>query len=236
MCNSTPCESMVVRCFNDTSTVKGCRTVPMSWRLLFIFVVLLLTASGLSGVALGNWLVDQAPRITGEPRTNTSRPIEIVLDAAGRPLASEAPQPLTDGTLGLPRSQPEPLWQVQPVSLFDMALDPMVVLARGDESYTVSDMLTQAGQGLAQGPADIGTIDLTGAGAGAPPTNNAAQASSGSSVRATEQTWQQQLDAAIKACASVGFFSRPGCIERARRKFCDPNQGWGRDALCPLNQ
>ena len=208
----------------------------MSWRFLFAFVVLLLTASVVSGVVLGNWLVDQAPRITGEARTNTARPLEVVLDAAGRSLVSEAPQPLTDGTLGLPRPQPEPLWQVQPISLFDMALDPMVVLARGDESYTVSDMLTQAGQGLAQGPADIGTIDLTGsATAGGAPINTA-QTSSVAAATATEQTWQQQLDAAIKACASVGFFSRPGCIERAQRKFCDPNKGWGREALCPVNQ
>jgi len=210
----------------------------MSWRFLFVFVVLLLTASVVSGVVLGNWFVDQSPRIAAEPRTNTARPLEFVLDAAGRPLVSEAPQPLTDGTLGLPRPQAEPLWQVQPISLFDMALDPMVVLARGDESYTVSDMLTQAGQGLAQGPADVGTIDLTGAAPAGGAPINAAQTSSAAATAATAagQTWQQQLDAAIKACASVGFFSRPGCIDRARRKFCDPNQGWGREALCPLNQ
>jgi len=207
----------------------------MSWRFLFVFVVLLLTASVVSGVVLGNWLVDQSPRIAAEPRTNIARSLEFVLDAEGRPLVSEAPQPLTDGTLGLPGPQAEPQWQVLPISLFDMPLDPMVVLARGDESYTVSDMLTQAGQGLAQGPADVGMIDLTGgASAGGAPIN-AAQTSSAAAT-AAGQTWQQQLDAAIKACASVGFFSRPGCIDRARRKFCDPNQGWGREALCPINQ
>jgi hypothetical protein len=207
----------------------------MSWRFLFVFIVLLLTASVVSGVALGNWFVDQAPRLTGEPRTNTSPPLEVVLDAAGRAVASEAPQPLTDGTLGLPKPQAAPMWQVLPISLFDMALDPMVVLARGDESYTVSDMLTQAGQGLAQGPADIAMIDVTGgANVGVAPITTAQTPSSVAAL--SEQTWQQQLDAAIKACATVGFFSRPGCIERARRKFCDPNKGWGREALCPLNQ
>ncbi|MCD8536022.1 MAG: hypothetical protein LRY56_00300 [Burkholderiaceae bacterium] len=63
----------------------------MSWRLLFVFVVVLLGASAAAGVGLGNWLVDQAPTISAEARTNTTRPPEIILDAAGRPLAAIPP-------------------------------------------------------------------------------------------------------------------------------------------------
>ena len=208
----------------------------MSWRFLIVLVVLIMAGSAVSGVALGNWLVEQAPRITGDPRTNTAQPLDLNRDASGRPLVKEAPQPLSDGTLGVPRPEGPIPWEVQAVSLFDMALDPMVVLSRGDESFTVSDMLVQAGQGLSQGPADVATIDVTSGAPRSPSTATMVGADSPQrgAVAAT-QTWQQQLEAAVKACASVGFFSRPSCIERARRKFCDPNQGWGQHPDCPTS-
>jgi hypothetical protein len=200
----------------------------MSWRALFVLVVLLLAASAAAGVGVGNWLVEQSPSISADPRTDTSRPIEIVLDAAGRPLAAVAPQPLLDGSLGQPRDEIQPMWEIQAVSLFETNLDPMVVLARGDESYTVSDMLTQAGAGLAQGEGDVATVDLT-LQAQTPPEV--------ATVVAAEPVvalaWDEQLAQAIDACQRVGFFSRPGCIEAASKKFCDPNRAWGRHPLCP---
>lgn len=203
----------------------------MSWRWLLVFVVVMLGASAAGGVALGDWLVAKAPSITAESRTNTTRPPEIVLDAAGRPLAGLAPQPLVDGSLGLPQTQIQPMWEIQAVSLFETNLDPMVVLGRGNESYSVSDMLSKAGDGLVQGPNDIATVDVTGGDAEDKPKTPTAIARvdpSGSAL-----PWQQQLSAAIAACDKVSFFSRPDCVERARKKFCDPNNAWGRDALCP---
>jgi hypothetical protein len=203
----------------------------MSWRVLIVFVVLVMAGSAMGGVALGNWLVDQAPGVSADPRTNTNRPPEMVLDAAGRPLAGVAPQPLIDGGLGVPPLALTPDWQVQGVSLFDTVLDPMVVLARGDEAFTVSDMLSAAGQGLAQGPSDIATVDVT----VQQPEPVAPQrvAAEPAVASPTDMDWRQQLAQAIKACDSVGFFSRPNCVERARKKFCEPNKAWGQDELCP---
>ena len=203
----------------------------MSWRVLFVFVVLMLGASAAAGVGLGNWLIDQAPRISADPRTNTTRLPEVVRDSAGRPLAAIPPQPLLDGTLGQPHEEIQPMWEVQAVSLFETNLDPMVVLARGDESYTVSDMLSQAGAGLVQGEGDIATVDLTAAPAAEQAPVQVAQAPVASPVAA--KAWDEQLSDAIAACQNVGFFSRPGCIESARKKFCDPNRAWGRHPLCP---
>lgn len=203
----------------------------MSWRLLFVFVVLLLGASAAAGVGLGNWLVDQAPTISADARTNTTQPPQIILDAAGRPLAAIPPQPLLDGSLGQPQEKIQPMWEVEAVSLFETNLDPMVVLGRGDESYTVSDMLSEAGAGLVQGEGDVATVDLT---AEVP----AALEAPVSPVQVAQapvapRAWDEQLADAIEACDNVGFFSRPGCIERARKKFCDPNRAWGRHPLCP---
>lgn len=201
----------------------------MSWRVLFVFIALMLVASAAAGVMLGNWLVDQTPRLTADPRTNVSRPLEPILDASGRPLASIAPQPRLDGTMGEPFQKLQPMWEIEPISLFETNLDPMVVLGRGDDSYTVADMLASAGLGLPTGEGEIATVDLT---TQAPGSEQQAR-STEPEPRAAPVSWQQDLQAAIDACAQVGFFSRPGCIEKARQKFCSPNQAWGRDPLCP---
>ncbi len=199
----------------------------MSWRWLFVLVVCLLGAGAAGGLALGDWLVEKAPSVSADPRTNTARPPEVVLDAAGRPLAAVAPQPLIDGRLGVPEAQAQPMWQLEAVSLFETNLDPMVVLGRGDQSYSVSDMLSQAGSGLVQGPSDVAMLDVTAGVAPAPATAEPAR------KKAADKSWQSQLAEAIAACDKVGFFSRPGCVESARQKFCEPNRGWGRDPMCP---
>ena len=202
----------------------------MSWRWILVLVVLILGASAAGGVAVGDWLVAQAPTISADGKTNTAKPPAIVLDAAGRPLAGLAPQPLVDGSLGIPQTQIQPMWEIEAVSLFETNLDPMVVLSRGDETYTVSDMLTQAGAGLAQGPSDIATVDVT----GSTPDATVATAPQASMAKPQQgKGWQDQLADAIKACDDVGFFSRPSCVERAQKKFCEPNRAWGRYQLCP---
>lgn len=204
----------------------------MSWRVLIGFVVLVMAGSAMGGVALGNWLVDQSPGVTAEARTNTGQRLELVRDAAGRTLSSLAPQPLIDGGMGVPPLPPSPDWQIQGVSLFDTVLDPMVNLARGDQSFTVSDRLSAAGQGLAQGPSDVTTIDVT----TTQPAVSSPQVVAAAPVvvaTPTDVDWRGQLSQAISACSSVGFFSRPNCIDRARKKFCEPNKAWGQDQNCP---
>ncbi len=204
----------------------------MSWRVLIGFVVLVMAGSAMGGVALGNWLVDQSPGVTAEARTNTGQRLEIVVDAAGRPLSSVPPQPLVDGGMGVPPLPLSPEWQILGVSLFDTVLDPMVILARGDQSFSVSDRLSTAGQGLAQGPSDVATIDVT---TTQPKASEPQAVAKAPTVVATptDSDWRGQLIQAIDACSSVGFFSRPNCIDRARKKFCEPNKAWGQDENCP---
>jgi len=206
----------------------------MSWRVLIAFLVLTMAGAAMGGVALGNWLVDQAPGVAGDGTTSTAKAPEQVLDATGRPLANVAPQPLVDGSLGRPPLPPSPSWQLEGISLFDTVLDPMVVLAKGDQAFTVSDRLSEAGSGLAQGPDDVATVDVTSSQA---QTQQAAAPQRVASEKQTEDptdaNWRMQLTDAVKACDDVGFFSRPDCIQRARKKFCEPNQAWGRDELCP---
>jgi len=204
----------------------------MSWRVLIGFVVLVMAGSAMGGVALGNWLVDQSQDLTVDGRTNTGRTPEMVLDAAGRPLSGVPPQPLVDGGLGVPPLAVTINWQIDGISLFDTVLDPMVVLARGNEAFTVSDMLSSAGQGLALGPSDVATIDVTTL---QPEPVRAQPVAAAAAVVAspTDVGWREQLNQAVNACSSVGFFARPNCIDRARKKYCEPNKAWGQDDLCP---
>jgi hypothetical protein len=123
------------------------------------------------------------------------------------------------------------MWEVQAVSLFETNLDPMVVLGRGDDSYTVSDMLSQAGSGLIQGEGDVATVDLTAQPESVP--SQIDQVAQAASAAPTATGWRDQLAQAIDACQNVGFFSRPDCIKRARQKFCEPNNAWGNHPLCP---
>lgn len=207
----------------------------MSWRFLTFFVVACLAGSAAAGVVVGNWLVDQAPVVEDGTRTNNSASPELVVDASGRPLAGVPPQPLTDGTLGMPSEIIQPMWEIQAVSLFDSNLDPMVSLAIGDQSFTIADVLSNAGKGLAEGGSDIATVDVTRTdipAASADPVGQIArQAGSGS-----QPSWEQSLADAIKACDSVGFFGRSTCVERAQEKFCGPNNAWGKTRNCPARQ
>jgi len=219
----------------------------MSWRVLIAFVVLVMAGAAMAGVALGNWLVDAAPGLSSGPTTNTNNPPALVLDAAGRPLAGIPPQPLVDGSMDRPGLPPVMDWQLDGASLFESVLDPMVVLVKGDESFSVSDRLSNAGTGLAQGPSDVAMVDVT-QGQTAEELQDQRQGQSASETAdaiaqripsespapsPTAPDWRNQLSQAISACDDVGFFSRPNCVKRARNKFCEPNNAWGRDELCP---
>ncbi len=45
--------------------------------------------------------------------------------------------------------------------------------------------------------------------------------------------WVAMLDGELAKCAQLGFFERPECAWTARKRFCEPNQGWGNVKECP---
>ncbi len=248
-----PCGNMVVRpllttlntcLFEFKQRIFEFTTINiMSWRFLIIFLVIMLAAAGMAGVGVGEWLVAKAPGALDATRTNLPEPeSKTVRDASGRVIIPEAPQPLIDGGLGVPPQAKAQLWEVQPNSLFDGFIDPMVIISRDGQSYTVGDMLSKAGQDLPQGPTDIQTLDVTQVGAvsstAAPnasspkPLPLPPQLAQSATPRQT-LSWQDQLKEAVEKCDAGSFFDLPSCMERARDRFCTPNNAWGKHPLCP---
>lgn len=204
----------------------------MSWRLIFAFLLLAAGVSAWGGLQLGDWLIIHSPsqvQATEPPVELTDTP---VLDANGKPFIASAPQPLSDGRLGVPSLPPPVDWQIQTTPLIDehrpialatttISMDEAIALAQSQ----------QDGSGL-QGIANIDAllanqtvqpIDLP-----PPPAspNTDAQAIGGNS-------WQVAFQAELKSCEALGFFSRPSCAWAARNKYCEAHQAWGKAKDCP---
>ena len=220
----------------------------MSWRFLIIVLVIMLAAAGMAGVGLGEWLVAKAPGASETTRANLPEPvINTSRDASGQLIVPQAPQPLIDGGLGVPPPAKAQLWEVQRNSLFDGFIDPMVIISRDGQSYTVGDMLSKAGQDLPQGPTDIQTLDVTQAGGARsaiaptsagpkplpPPPLSPPTVVAQTNTPSARLSWQDQLKETVEKCDAGSFFDLPTCMERARDRFCTPNNAWGKHPLCP---
>jgi len=231
----------------------------MSWRLLFLTLLLAVGAAAFGGVQLGDWLVAHAPMAAPPPGQDAADPDRVVLDANGRPYVAQPPQPRVDGTLGVPEGPRGAEWQVPTVSLFDTVTDPSVSLARDGLSEAEARELAEASSALPAGPADVVTVDLVRPGEGSrpqaipgqppivpivpglpPPPDSAAVAQAapmppapGQPAAPGQQDWRDALRRDLQQCASQGFFDRPSCSWAARNKYCAPNRAWGTIPECP---
>ena len=214
----------------------------MSWRILFLVLIVAGIAAWQGGIHLGTWLVAQAPlSVASTPSTSPS----ALLDANGKPLAPPPPQPRIDGTLGVPREMAPIEWAIEAVIASyedanshgknsddddDDDDDENKEKSSERRDYEAS----AAGRGLPTGPRDIATIDLglPGAGPGAKPQPTPS-ANTGSIPAPLGGAWQQALKKDLEQCAKQGFFQRPSCIQNARNKHCAPNNAWGKVSDCP---
>ena len=208
----------------------------MSWRVLIVFLMLAGVASWQGGVQLGNWLVTRAPDTVASVADKDYKTLK--LDALGRPITAQPPQPRIDGTLGVPR-EIEPIeWAIEAVTADDFETDPnrMKVEDDDDDEDTVSEgSETADARRLARNAKERSDS-----------TENSAP-SSGSTARpaappvppgitVTVISWQQSLKQEIEQCGKLGFFQRPTCLQSARNKYCAPNDAWGKTADCPARQ
>lgn len=215
----------------------------MSWRLLFLTLLLALGASALGGMQLGDWLVQKAPVAVPAPGQNDSDPDQVVLDANGKPYTRQPPQPRVDGTLGVPDQPANTDWRITTLSLFETVTNPNVIISRERVGASEARQLAQAGAKL-QGPQDVVTVDVARPGEGshpapipgqAPPAyvNPTTQPAPGQPAGAAQPGWQQAFQAEMARCSQAGFFERPTCAWNARNKYCAPNNAWGQVEGCP---
>ncbi|MFV0282810.1 MAG: hypothetical protein ACK5JE_03345 [Castellaniella sp.] len=207
----------------------------MSWRLIFVFLLLAAGASAWGGLRLGDWLIAHGPAQSQQvPAPHPELDQTTMLDANGKPYVASAPQVLPDGRQGVPEMAPPVDWEIQPESLMEanrpialatttISMDEAIRLASRNESDDGLQGIAQFGS--AGGSQEVQPIDVTTA---PPPPLPQAAASDG--------RWQAAFQAELKACEAQGFFSRPSCAWAARNKYCEPHNAWGRVADCPAKR
>ena len=198
----------------------------MSWRALILFLLLAVIASWQGGRHLGLWLVEQAP----ESIASASNPAEDrrqVLDADGKPLAPQPPQPRIDGTLGVPKEMEPIEWSITPV--LASRADANSYKKDGEEDEEDGDTEQDADSpSNGQDTEGVRTVDVR-----AQQSADAQTGRSGGIASSPPANWQDALKKELAQCSSVGFFKRPNCIQTAQNKYCGPNNAWGKTADCP---
>lgn len=209
----------------------------MSWRLIFVVIIVALGGSAWGGMHMGNWLVAHAPDPAPNPVAVDAQPM---LDANGKPYVAQPPQPGVDGTLGVPQ-KPAPVdWNTMGQSLFASVTDPSVTLSR---TPVTEDQAEQYAAAQANGTA------TTNPAANQPNPDNRVVASStmssedlaldaptASTIPMSETTapgWEASLHQQLQACTKLGFLDQPSCAWAARNKYCEPNHAWGKIDDCP---
>ena len=221
----------------------------MSWRFLFLFLVLAAASAVFGGIELGDWLIEHAPESIAQASANAKSDRDVVLDANGKPFRAQPPQPRIDGTLGVPREMAPVEWTIAAVTAMQIEPEANATQVGTDEPQE----LPTAGVGLSTAANDISTVDVSGArstasipapvtappASGKPPApapvapRDRAPPSAAAAAAANIPGWQQSLRREIEICNNLGFFQRPTCVQNARNKICTPNDGWGKVPECP---
>ncbi len=189
----------------------------MSWRALTLFLLLAIVASWQGGRQLGLWLVDQAPESIASA-FNSNNESGTVLDADGKPLAPQPPQPRIDGTLGVPKEMAPVEWTIAPV-----------IASNADaNSYKKDGEENDQGDGEEDKETSSDSVRSVDVRAPDPVTTRP-----NTPPPVPALSWQASLKKELAQCDSVNFFRRPGCIDAAQSKYCNPNNAWGKIAECP---
>jgi len=210
----------------------------MSWRLIFVILLLAAGASAWGGLLLGEWLVAHGPMAT---TTSHHAPLVTVpvLDADGKPYTAEPPQPLVDGRLAVPDDIPSVAWQIPESSIEETKSNPLIAVSTTSITMVEAQQIA-SGNGFT-GLADVGNL-MSGAGQGSQTAvplqpietpQLAAPQTASRPVGGNNNAWLAQLRQDLQACEAESFFDRPSCAWAARNRYCTPNNAWGKVADCP---
>jgi hypothetical protein len=165
----------------------------------------------------------------------------LKLDALGRPITAQPPQPRIDGSLGVPRELNPIEWAIEAITADVFETDPNSMKVEGDddeEGNATEGSETADARRLAQD--NTRRTDRPDAAANQSGTSGSAQRPAAPpvplGVTVTLTSWQQSLKQELEQCAKVGFFQRPTCLQNTRNKYCAPNDAWGKIPDCPARQ
>ena len=206
----------------------------MSWRLIFVVLVVAAAASAWGGIRLGDWLVAHGPQATVKPATPDVQTVPV-LDADGKPSVPQPPQPLMDGRLAVPESPAQVAWELPQETAKESSDNPVIAMATTTITMMEAEQIAAgSGQNLV-GIADVGDLGLGAGGHQQPlqPIEPAAPAPQAAPAQPRNTSWQASLRQDLQACSALGFFDRPSCAWAARNKYCEPNNAWGKVRDCP---
>ncbi len=206
----------------------------MSWRFIFAILLIAAGASAWGGLKFGDWLVAHGP-VAPPPPAHAELSATPVLDANGLPYTARPPQPLVNGTLGVPDTASQSKWQLADTSIEDMTANPAIHVATTTISMDQARMLADGGQGSLNGIADVSGLGLGSDGNANQPLQPVEMVPPPPPPAPTvnNQAWQASLRQDLQACSAKSFFNRPSCAWAARNKYCEPNKAWGRVPDCP---
>ncbi len=200
----------------------------MSWRALILLLLLAVIASWQGGRQLGLWLVEQAPESISSASNSESESGQV-LDADGKPLAPQPPQPRIDGTLGVPKEMEPVEWTIAPI--IASRADANSYKKDGEENDEDDEENSERRDSERNGSStdndSVRTIDVRHTDSGSSSARPAAPSSN------LVVSWQELLKKELAQCNSASFFKRPGCIQSAQSKYCGPNNAWGKVSDCP---
>ncbi|MGO1766749.1 hypothetical protein CAP48_03835 [Advenella sp. S44] len=186
----------------------------MSWRLLFLSLLIVAGVATWGGLQAGDWLIEHAPVSANVPNVMESDPNPMV-DADGRPIQLQPQQPLMSGAQGVPK-QPDPVqWQVD-AEEGEQAIEQAVTT--NNSEITVGDA-TDTLDGGHTGDNEQGMQPIR----RSRDAGRAAQAGD----------WEPAFRQAMSECRALGFFDRPACLSRVRNQYCGANNAWGNVSDCP---
>lgn len=228
------------------------------WARISIFIVAALMVAAAGGAWFGHLLVQQAPK-SPVPAAAGSTPIAIGLNGGQIP---EPPQPLLDGSLGIPERTPAiPVPEAPLVSILDDENVPIRVSSASSTSRSSGDddlealllrennFLSNSGA-AGNGVAGVTPQDSAGmvaqAAPAAPPQPAprrdgelppelafAVALPADAPPPSSTPAWLGNLRASLARCTTQRYFSQNECEQRLRLQHCEPNRGWGQVPECP---
>ncbi|WP_132979699.1 hypothetical protein [Pigmentiphaga sp. D-2] len=184
------------------------------------------------GVLFGLWLSWNAPvdRAAEAPvPVAQGRPGEAPVAAVDQETyLPEPPQPRVDGSRGVPSRPVQPSAPIPLVSAADQPQPDTLLSTIAPDMQTVNPGSPLPAH-LAEPPATAQSPRII----VEPPSQQVATVVAGADAAGGQEPWIQSLRAELARCASQGVVGRVICNEKARWKYCNTDNRWGRIAECP---